>query len=258
MNDENDTTPSAPLSTQEGFDSAQNDSTNDTPVSTLSDTLNDTVQEANDSDIAVKNGLKYETEVYDVDEELSQPVAPLKHHHSEGISWKFIFLVIIVLLPIRLFVAEPFLVYGSSMEPNFDTGDYLIVDELSYRLGNPKRGDVVVLRPPTDESKHFIKRVVALPYETIEVQGDIVTIYNAANPDGFILKEPYLKFKSDKEARYVLKENEYFVMGDNRAVSYDSRSWGPLTRDHITGKAFLRLYPFNSISILPGDSAKFK
>jgi signal peptidase I len=144
------------------------------------------------------------------------------------------------------------------MEPNFDTGDYLIVDELSYRLKDPKRGDVVVLRPPTDGSKHFIKRIVGLPYETIDVQGDTVTIYNAAYPDGFVLKEPYLKFKSDKEARYVLKENEYFVMGDNRAVSYDSRSWGPLTRDHITGKAFLRLYPFDSISILPGDSAKFK
>lgn len=226
---------------------------------TLSDVLSGAVAEAGDSDLAVKNALKYETEIYDVDEELSQQNSQQKNNpHSDGISWKFIFLVIIVLLPIRLFVAEPFLVYGSSMEPNFDTGDYLIVDELSYRLKDPKRGDVVVLRPPTDGSKHFIKRIVGLPYETIDVQGDTVTIYNAAYPDGFVLKEPYLKFKSDKEARYVLKENEYFVMGDNRAVSYDSRSWGPLTRDHITGKAFLRLYPFDSISILPGDSAKFK
>ncbi len=261
MNDENETTPLSAGAPSDTFsDTVQEAVTPPSTQTTLSDVLSGTVKEAGDSDIAVKNALKYEAEIYDVDEELSQPATPSKHHrsHSEGVSWKFIFLVIIVLLPIRLFIAEPFLVYGSSMEPNFDTGDYLIVDELSYRLSDPKRGDVVVLQPPTDESKHFIKRVIGLPFETVEVKGNVVTIYNSTNPDGFILSEPYLKFKSDKEARYVLKENEYFVMGDNRAVSYDSRSWGPLTRDHITGKAFLRLYPFDSISILPGDSAKFK
>lgn len=250
MNDENEINSSTPLSSL---------STQESNQETLNDTLSNTVHDAGQSEIAVRNALKYEADIYDVDAELSQPTTPSKRHsHGEGISWKFIFFVIIILLPIRLFVAEPFLVYGSSMEPNFDTGDYLIVDELSYRIGNPKRGDVVVLQPPTDESKHFIKRIIGLPFETIEVQGNVVTIYNSTNPDGFILKEPYLKFKSDKESKYILKENEYFVMGDNRAVSYDSRSWGPLTRDHITGKAFLRLYPFDSISILPGDSSKFK
>ncbi|MCF7865211.1 MAG: signal peptidase I [Candidatus Pacebacteria bacterium] len=226
----------------------------------MQDNLNDTILEASEVPTGTPLTLeKYETEIYDVDGELN-PVAPqnTQNHHKDGISWKFIFFIIIILLPIRLFVAEPFLVYGSSMEPNFDTGDYLIVDELSYRVSNPKRGDVVVLRPPTDETKHFIKRIVGLPNETIDVKGDQVTIYNAANPNGLLLKEPYLKFHSDKEAHFDLKDNEYFVMGDNRTVSYDSRSWGPLTRDHITGKAFLRLYPFNSISILPGDSSKFK
>ncbi len=224
----------------------------------MQDDLSDTVQEAGNSDVAVRNMLKHEADIYDVDEELSRPTPPPRKEKSEGISWKFIFLVIAVLLPIRLFVAEPFLVYGSSMEPNFDTGDYLIVDEISYRIADPKRGDVVVLRPPTDETKHFIKRVIGLPNETVDVKGDVVTIYNTANPNGFVLKEPYLEFKSDRTARYTLKENEYFVMGDNRSVSYDSRSWGPLTRDHITGKALLRLYPFDSISILPGDSSKFR
>lgn len=238
-------------------------SENDTSIQ---DALADTIEEAsdtptNESKIKPLALEKYETEVYDVDEELNPALRTRtkdKNHHKDGISWKFIFLIIVILLPIRLFVAEPFLVYGSSMEPNFDTGDYLIVDEISYKMGNPKRGDVVVLRPPTDETKHFIKRIVGLPNETIEVEGDQVKIYNSTKPNGFILKEPYLKFKSDKEAKYTLKDDEYFVMGDNRTVSYDSRSWGPLTRDHITGKAFLRLYPFNSISILPGDSSKFK
>lgn len=202
------------------------------------------------------NEIENETDIYDVDSELSKPTtAPIKK--SEGISWKFIFIIVIILLPIRLFVAEPFLVYGSSMEPTFDTGDYLIVDELSYKLSDPKRGDVVVLRPPTDETKHFIKRILALPNETIKVHGNLVKIFNAEYPDGFTVDEPYIKFFSDKEAEFTLNNNEYFVMGDNRSVSYDSRSWGPLSRDHITGKALLRLYPFHSISILPGDSSKY-
>lgn len=173
---------------------------------------------------------------------------------KQEISWKFILILIAILLPIRFFVAEPFLVFGSSMEPNFETGDYLIVDELSYKFSSPKRGDVVVLRPPYDTSRHFIKRIIGLPGETIQVHGDLVTIINKENPNGFVLQEPYIKFKSDKVAEYTLGNTEYFVMGDNRSVSYDSRSWGPLPVEDITGKAFLRLYPFNTISILPGSA----
>jgi signal peptidase I len=267
MNDENNT--SSPLhsgSADSKNNRASGSADSNGTEASMQDTLNDTIQDANAAPIDPPTSLKYETEVYDIDRELgtganaanSQNSAQNGKSRSDGISWKFIFFIIIILLPIRLFVAEPFLVYGSSMEPNFETGDYLIVDEISYKLENPKRGDVVVLRPPTDETKHFIKRIVGLPNETIDVKGDLVTIYNAAKPNGFVLKEPYLQFHSDKEAHFVLKSNEYFVMGDNRTVSYDSRSWGPLTRDKITGKALLRLYPFNSISILPGDSSKFK
>lgn len=139
------------------------------------------------------------------------------------------------------------------MEPNFDTGDYLIVDELSYRFKDPERGDVVVLIPPYDDSRHFIKRILALPGETIQVQGSLVTIFNDKNPNGFTINEPYITFQSDKTSEFTLKKDEYFVAGDNRAVSYDSRSWGPLPKSNITGKAFLRLYPFKSIGILPGS-----
>ncbi len=176
------------------------------------------------------------------------------HTQKQDISWKFIILLFAILLPVRLFVLEPFLVYGSSMEPNFDTGDYLIVDEISYKFSDPKRGDVVVLRPPYDTTRHFIKRVLGLPGETIQVHGNSVTILNKQHPEGFTLSEPYIKFQSDKVAEFTLKSDEYFVMGDNRTVSYDSRSWGPLPAKDITGKALLRLYPFKSIGILPGSA----
>lgn len=161
-----------------------------------------------------------------------------------------IFLVLIIL--IRIFVAEPFLVYGSSMEPNFETGDYLIVDELTYKFENPKRGDVVVLKPPMDESKHYIKRIIGLPGETISVNGSVVVIKNKEHPEGFTLNEPYITFQNDREANYNLNDHEYFVMGDNRAVSSDSRIWGPLPSNLITGRALLRILPLKDLGIMPG------
>ena len=161
-----------------------------------------------------------------------------------------IFLVLIIL--IRIFVAEPFLVYGSSMEPNFETGDYLIVDELTYKFESPKRGDVVVLKPPMDESKHYIKRIIGLPGETISVNGSVVVIKNKEYPEGFTLNEPYITFQSDRVANYNLNDHEYFVMGDNRAVSSDSRIWGPLPSNLITGRALLRILPLKDLGIMPG------
>lgn len=161
------------------------------------------------------------------------------------------FLVLIIL--IRIFVAEPFLVYGSSMEPNFDTGDYLIVDELTYKLGKPKRGDVVVLRPPFEESTHFIKRIIGLPGESISVEGKVVTIKNKEHPEGFVLNEPYITFQSERVASYKLNQHEYFVMGDNRAVSSDSRIWGPLPDSLIVGRAIIRILPLKNIGIMPGE-----
>jgi len=161
-----------------------------------------------------------------------------------------IFLVLIIL--IRIFVAEPFLVYGSSMEPNFETGDYLIVDELTYKFESPKRGDVVVLKPPMDLTKHYIKRIIGLPGETISVNGSVVVIKNKEHPEGFTLNEPYITFQSDRVANYNLNDHEYFVMGDNRAVSSDSRIWGPLPSNLITGRALIRILPLKDLGIMPG------
>lgn len=181
-------------------------------------------------------------------------------HEQSDHFWRFAFILFAIFIPLRLFVAEPFLVYGSSMEPNFKTGDYLIVDELTYKLENPKRGDVIVLRPPVvdKEKSHFIKRIVGLPGETVIVQNSTVTIKNTEYPNGFVLNEPYLTYHSDREAIYKLGNDEYFVMGDNRPSSSDSRNWGPLKREAITGRAFLRLYPFSELSILPASLTKFK
>lgn len=168
--------------------------------------------------------------------------------------WRFSSILLVVLLGLRLFVFGPFLVYGSSMEPTFETGDYLIVDEITYRFEDPKRGDVIVLQPPVKEKQnsHFIKRIIGLPGETIIVKGNVVTVKNADHPDGFTINEPYIQFESNREATHTLLSDEYFVMGDNRQVSSDSRIWGPLKRDAITGRAFMRLYPFNQIAMFPG------
>lgn len=166
---------------------------------------------------------------------------------------KFIFFILVVLIPLRFFVAQPFIVVGTSMEPNFSSGEYLIVDELSYHLGNPARGDVVIFRPPIDEKVFYIKRVIGLPNETVILQNDQIIIKNAAHPEGFTLNESYIKYQGERDETTTLGPNEYFVLGDNRPVSYDSRSWGPVPRNLIVGRAFLRLLPPNRIGFLPGS-----
>ncbi len=163
------------------------------------------------------------------------------------------FLVIFVLLPIRFFVVQPFVVVGTSMYPTFSNGDYLIIDEISYRFEKPQRGDVIVLRPPVDLSEHYIKRIVGLPGETITVVGNKVTIVNKEHPQGFVLSEPYVSSERDGTTSMTLGPNQYFVMGDNREVSSDSRVWGEEDGSEITGKVMLRLFPLNEISLWPGE-----
>ena len=147
---------------------------------------------------------------------------------------------------IRYFLAQPFLVSGASMAANFNSGDYLVVDEITYRFDGPKRGDVIVFRYPNDPGTFYIKRIVGLPGEKIKVEDGSVYV------DGKKIEEPYLgeEVKTLGDADIVLGESKYFVLGDNRYHSFDSRSWGLLDKKHIVGLARLRLFPFNAIGIL--------
>lgn len=165
---------------------------------------------------------------------------------------RFAIIAIIIVVPIRIFIAQPFIVSGSSMYPTFVNGEYLIVDELSYHLGEPKRDDVVIFKYPLQEEKFFIKRIIGLPGETVEIKKNVVTIYNSENPNGMVLAEPYIKVEFETEEKRTLLPNEYYVMGDNRNASSDSRYWGPVRRDLLVGKAFLRLLPPTRMGIWPG------
>lgn len=167
-------------------------------------------------------------------------------------------LTIAILLQVRLFIALPFVVSGESMRPTFETGDYIVVDQLTYRFDDPKRGDVVVFRYPNDPSKFFIKRIIGLPGEKVEVEDSKVTIYNEEHPKGMELNEPYIFYTRDDEVEVMLGDDEFYVLGDNRFSSSDSRIWGPLSRDMILGRAFVRLYPFNQLDALPGNYTSYE
>jgi signal peptidase I len=163
---------------------------------------------------------------------------------------KVVIISLAIIIPIRYFLIQPFYVKGASMEPNFYDNEYLVVDEISYRFHNPKRGDVVVIRNPRHESDFLIKRVVALPGERIEIMNGYVTINNTAAPSGMTLTEPYL----DQSVRttgtvnnLTLASNEYYVLGDNRESSLDSRYFGPVVRRDIIGRTWIRAWPVSRI-----------
>ncbi len=167
----------------------------------------------------------------------------------------FLIIAVCIVLPFRAYVAEPYIVSGTSMDPTFATGDYLIVNKLSYELGNPERNTVVIftLRLPNQPTRDLIKRIIGLPGDTVVMNGTGVTITNTAHPHGFILDQSYLTHTMPASFNVTLGQNEYFVMGDNRPASYDSRSWGVLHRKDIIGQPFLRLLPVAEIGTLPGN-----
>ncbi|MBU1557624.1 signal peptidase I [Patescibacteria group bacterium] len=165
---------------------------------------------------------------------------------------KFSLLTLLIVLPFRMFIAKPFIVNGASMSPTFETGHYLIVDQVSYKINEPERGDIIVFKYPNDQTRFFIKRIVGLPRETIIIKNGEVTIKNDQFPDGFTLEEDYVKNIAHKNMSQTLSEDEYFVMGDNRANSSDSRTWGALEKNFIIGKAFVRLFPITQMDLFPG------
>lgn len=165
---------------------------------------------------------------------------------------KVVVIALVIVVPLRVFVFQPFLVRGDSMEPNYHNGDYLIVDQLSYRLRSPERGEVIVLKFPFDPSQRFIKRIVGLPGETVEIEDGKVVVYGEAGEgrEAAVLEESYLPFdlETPGSVRMELQEQEYFVLGDNRPFSSDSRKWGVLEKELIVGRVFLNVFSLEAFA----------
>lgn len=162
---------------------------------------------------------------------------------------KTVLIALIIVVPIRMFVFQPFLVQGDSMLPSFESGDYLIVDQVSYRFTEPTRGDVVVFEFPFDRSQRFIKRIIGLPGETVEIKDGKVVVYDESHENSVVLEEPYIdSTQTPGSTDLVLEEGDYFVLGDNREFSSDSRRWGVVPESHIIGKAQLRIFPVSAFA----------
>lgn len=179
-----------------------------------------------------------------------QPSGPtLKEHIIDFIQ--SIVVVGAIFALIYLFIAQPHKVSGASMTPNFLNGNYILTDKVTYRFSQPKRGDIIVLKNPRDESQDFIKRIIAIPGDEVKISEGHVFI------NDYLLEELYLKKGILTEPRNFLQEdeeikvgvNQYFVFGDNRNASSDSREWGPITKEEIVGRVFFRYWPLASFGL---------
>ena len=188
--------------------------------------------------------------------------SPAQQPKKEHFIWdlvKFTVGALIIVFVIRTFVAQPFIVSGLSMYPTFDNANYLVIDELSYHFIAPARGDVLVFRYPNDPSIFYIKRIIGLPGERLSSSNGIITVYpNASSTAGTVLNEPYIEadHRSFDSWSVTLGPNQYWMMGDNRNESSDSRVWGPLDRGFFIGRPVLRLFPFDTIGIFPGKKSQ--
>lgn len=161
--------------------------------------------------------------------------------------FKTLALALLIVVPVRYFLFQPFVVSGNSMHPNFTGGDYLFVDEISYRLREPKRGEVVVFRAPPNPSTRYIKRIIGLPGETIKIrEGEVEIIGEEVLDESDYLTSENYTFSHDIQ----LRDDEYFVLGDNRPFSADSRNWGPLPEENLVGRSIFRAWPISRASVI--------
>lgn len=178
---------------------------------------------------------------------------PPFYKQATNFVWEIIKIVavsLIIIIPIRMYVIQPFIVEGASMSPTFEDGQYLIIDEISYRFSLPQRGDVIIFHPPSDSKTYYIKRVIGLPGETIELREGHIYIYNEEYSEGFRLNEANYLINSriTQKGKTVLKDDEYYVVGDNRDNSLDSRRFGPIGPKAIKGKVLIRAFPVSEFS----------
>jgi len=170
---------------------------------------------------------------------------------------KVVAISLAIILPVRYFLIQPFYVKGASMEPNFHDHEYLIIDELSYRFTPPERGQVIVFRYPRNPQEYFIKRVIGLPGESIQIKDGQINIFNEENPTGLVLNEEYLPEDlttfNNSEEKITIGSDEYYVLGDNRNASKDSRSFGPVHKSFITGKILFRGWPLDKVMVFNKD-----
>ena len=190
------------------------------------------------------------------EEKINETISPtLKHYALDFIYfiWDILKTLVIIgsiVIFIRVYLVQPFIIEGQSMEPNFHQHSYMLVEKISYRLHSPQRGDVIVFNYPKDPRTKFIKRIIGLPGEQIQVDKGIITIINSKNPNGTQLKESYLKnISTSGEINKKLEKDEYYVLGDNRDNSSDSRTWGVLPKNNIVGKTWLILFPLSQLGI---------
>ncbi len=150
---------------------------------------------------------------------------------------------------VRYFLFKPFYVKGASMEPNFEDHEYLIIDEVTYRFNEPQRGDVIVFKYPENPKEYFLKRIIGLPGERIKISGGQAIIYNDRYPEGTAVEESYLPkdLMTEGEKIITLNKDQYFVMGDNRPNSFDSRRFGPVDRGLIVGRVWFRGWPVSKM-----------
>ncbi|MBI3626708.1 signal peptidase I [Candidatus Uhrbacteria bacterium] len=174
---------------------------------------------------------------------------------SETVSelLKVIVISLVIIIPVRYFLLQPFFVKGASMEPNFYDHEYLVIDEISYRFKNPQRGEIVVFRYPKDARQYFIKRIIGLPNDSLEIKDNSIYI-NGVKLD----EKTYLPAETTTFGNVFIKlgPDEFFLMGDNRNFSLDSRSFGSVDRRFIVGRAWFRGFPFNEFKIFEPPAYK--
>ncbi len=173
-------------------------------------------------------------------------------------TFKVVAIAFLIVVPIRYFLFQPFVVSGQSMEPNYSNGDYLIVESLSYRMRDPRRGEVIVFYYPENPSLRHIKGIIGLPKEKIIINKDEIQIISSEKEVLILDEKEYLDYFGLLEKKEIeLEEGEYFVMGDNRDASFDSRRWGALPRDYIIGKTVLKILPLSHLEVINAPSYSY-